>query len=158
MLESYPDLLLEGIPDRRPRPGARYEATEAISLAFVTALQLLPPRQRAALILCDVLGYRTGEAADMLTTSYASVASALTDPRSSPALTPPRAWDSLLALPTDDIGLSMAPHPSTITAAPPPPMASASCSRKAPLPPDHAMTLFGASVLPRFGLPRTLPT
>jgi hypothetical protein len=37
----------------------RYEASEAISLAFVTALQLLPPRQRAALILCDGLGYGT---------------------------------------------------------------------------------------------------
>ena len=37
-LEPYPDLLLEGIPDRQPGPGARYEATEAISLAFVTAL------------------------------------------------------------------------------------------------------------------------
>jgi DNA-directed RNA polymerase specialized sigma24 family protein len=64
-LEPYPDLLLEGLPDLQPGPEARYEASEAISLAFVTALQLLPPRQRAALILCDVLGYRAGEAAGM---------------------------------------------------------------------------------------------
>ena len=76
-LEPYPDLLLEGIPDRQPGPGARYEATEAISLAFVMALQLLPPRQRVALILCDVLGYRAAEVAGMLGTSYAAVASAL---------------------------------------------------------------------------------
>ena len=69
-LEPYPDLLMEGIPDRQPGPEARYETSEAISLAFVTALQLLPPRQRAALILCDVLGYRAGEAADTLGTSY----------------------------------------------------------------------------------------
>jgi len=84
-LEPYRDLLLEGIPDRQPGPGARYEAIEAISLAFGTALQFLPPRQRAALILCDVLGYRAAEAAGMLGTSYAAVASALKHARASPA-------------------------------------------------------------------------
>ena len=46
-LEPYPDVLLEGLPDAAPGPEARYEASEAISLAFITALQLLPPRQRA---------------------------------------------------------------------------------------------------------------
>jgi hypothetical protein len=50
-LEPYPDVLLEELPDAAPGPEARYEAREAISVAFVTALQLLPPRQRAALWL-----------------------------------------------------------------------------------------------------------
>jgi RNA polymerase sigma-70 factor (TIGR02960 family) len=88
-LEPYPDLLLEGIPDRQPGPEARYETSEAISLAFVTALQLLPPRQRAALILCDVLGYRAGEAADMLGTSYGAVAGALKHARATMTRHPP---------------------------------------------------------------------
>jgi hypothetical protein len=55
-LEPYPDLLLEGIADRQPGPEPRYEADEAIPLALITALQLLPPRQRAALILVGDLG------------------------------------------------------------------------------------------------------
>jgi hypothetical protein len=53
-LEPYPDVPLEGLPESPPGPDARYEAREAISLAFVAALQLLPPRQRAVLILRDV--------------------------------------------------------------------------------------------------------
>jgi RNA polymerase sigma-70 factor (TIGR02960 family) len=76
-LEPYPDLLLAELPDDAPGPLARYEAREAISLAFVTALQLLPPRQRAALILRDVLSFTTGEAAQILRTSEQSVASAV---------------------------------------------------------------------------------
>lgn len=76
-LEPYPDVLLEGLPDGTPGPEARYEAREAISLAFVTALQLLPPRQRAVLVLRDVLGYRAAEVADMLDTTEESVTSAL---------------------------------------------------------------------------------
>jgi len=76
-LEPYPDVLLEGLADSAPGPEARYEATEAISLAFVTALQLLPPRQRAVLILRDVLGFRASEAAGILRTSEESVTSAL---------------------------------------------------------------------------------
>src|SRR6202044_3567833 len=61
----------------RPGPEARYETTEAISLAFIPALQLLPPRQRAALVLRDVLGYHAAEAAQMLGTTQESVQSAL---------------------------------------------------------------------------------
>jgi RNA polymerase sigma-70 factor (TIGR02960 family) len=76
-LEPYPDVLLEGLADRAPGPEARYEAREAISLAFITALQLLPPRQRAALILRDVLGFHAAEAAQILDTSEESVTSAL---------------------------------------------------------------------------------
>jgi RNA polymerase sigma-70 factor (ECF subfamily) len=76
-LEPYPDVLLDHLADQRPGPEARYETTEAISLAFITALQLLPPRQRAALILRDVLGFHASEAARILDTSEESVTSAL---------------------------------------------------------------------------------
>jgi RNA polymerase sigma-70 factor (ECF subfamily) len=81
-LEPYPDALLADLPDDMPGPEARYDAREAISLAFVTALQLLPPRQRAALVLCDVLGFRAGEAASILGSTRDSVASALKRARS----------------------------------------------------------------------------
>jgi RNA polymerase sigma-70 factor (TIGR02960 family) len=76
-LEPYPDVLLDNLVDQAPGPEARYETTEAISLAFVTALQLLPPRQRAVLVLRDVLGYRASEVATMLDATQESVQSAL---------------------------------------------------------------------------------
>ena len=76
-LEPYPDVLLGHLVDQRPGPEARYETTEAISLAFITALQLLPPRQRAALVLRDVLGYQAAEVAQMLGTTQEAVTSAL---------------------------------------------------------------------------------
>jgi RNA polymerase sigma-70 factor (TIGR02960 family) len=76
-LEPYPDVLLEGLADAAPGPEARYETTEAISVAFVAALQLLPPRQRAVLILRDVLGFRASEAANILNCTEESVTSAL---------------------------------------------------------------------------------
>ena len=77
-LEPYPDMLLDGLPsDGDADPEARYEAKEAVALAFVTAVQHLPPRQRAVLVLRDVLGFRTAEVADMLDSSEASVNSAL---------------------------------------------------------------------------------
>ncbi|HEX8863311.1 MAG TPA: sigma-70 family RNA polymerase sigma factor [Actinomycetes bacterium] len=76
-LEPYPDVLLEGLADTTPGPEARYEVRESISLAFITALQLLPPRQRAAIILRDVLGFHASEAARILDTSQESVTSAL---------------------------------------------------------------------------------
>jgi len=76
-LQPYPDDLLAGLADRDPGPEARYERREAISLAFVTALQLLPPRQRAVLILRDVLGFRASETAAMLETTEEGVTSAL---------------------------------------------------------------------------------
>jgi len=76
-LEPYPNVLLEDIPDRSPGPEARYEAREAIELAFIGALQNLAPRQRAVLVLRDVLGFRTAEVADMLDTGEASVKGAL---------------------------------------------------------------------------------
>ncbi len=82
-LEPYPDVLLEGAVDMPLGPEARYEQTEAISLAFVTALQVLPARQRAVLILREVLGYHAGEVADMLDSTVESVNSALKRARAS---------------------------------------------------------------------------
>ena len=76
-LEPYPDILLDGLPDDNPGPDARYEMRESVSLAFITVLQLLPPRQRVALVLRDVLGYRASEAAEMIEATEASVESAL---------------------------------------------------------------------------------
>jgi RNA polymerase sigma-70 factor (ECF subfamily) len=76
-LEPYPDLLLDDLPGTEPGPAARYEATEAISLAFITALQLLPPRQRAVLVLRDVLGFSTAETTGILQATLESAASAL---------------------------------------------------------------------------------
>ena len=138
-LEPYPDLLLEGLPDHAPGPEARVESREAISLAFVTALQLLPARQRAVLILRDVLGFHAGEVAGMLDSTVESVTSALKraratvgrwpgaagreppPPPDSPAeaelaarLT--RAYeagdvDGLVALLTDDVWVTMPPVP-----------------------------------------------
>ncbi len=76
-LEPYPDTLLDGADGGPLGPEARYEQTEAISLAFVTALQVLPPRQLAVLILRDVLGLRATEVAEMLDSTVDSVNSAL---------------------------------------------------------------------------------
>jgi RNA polymerase sigma-70 factor (ECF subfamily) len=119
-------------------PEAHYEQTECISLAFVTALQLLPPRQLAVLVLRDVLDFQASEVADMLDSTVESVNSALKRARASlqsrrpPAATrepPPAressdeeaivakftsAWESadlqrLVALLTDDVFMSMPP-------------------------------------------------
>src|SRR6185436_11705640 len=82
-LEPFPDALLDGVIDLPPGPEARYEQNEAISLAFVTALQALPPRQIAVLILRDVLGFHASEVAGMLDTTVGSVTSALKRARAS---------------------------------------------------------------------------
>ncbi len=82
-LEPYPDALLEGAINAPLGPEARYEQTEAISLAFITALQVLPARQRAVLILREVLGYHANEVAEMLDSTVESVNSALKRARAS---------------------------------------------------------------------------
>ena len=139
-LEPYPDALLEGALGVPLGPEARYEQKESISLAFVTALQVLPPRQVAVLILRDVLGFRASEVADMLDSTVESVTSAVkraraglqhrwpaaADPASRPAIDAVaedaivakfvRAWesadlDALIALLTDEVFISMPPMP-----------------------------------------------
>jgi RNA polymerase sigma-70 factor (TIGR02960 family) len=139
-LQPYPGDLLENAAGARPGPEARYEQAEAISLAFVTALQELPPRQVAVLILRDVLGFHASEVAGMLEVTVESVNSVLKRARASlqrrlPAgadrRPPPaagsaaeeavvakfvRAWESadleaLVALLTDDVFMSMPPMP-----------------------------------------------
>ena len=139
-LEPFPGALLEGAIGVPPGPEARYEQTESISLAFVTALQVLPPRQLAVLILRDVLGFHASEVAGMLDSTVESVNSALKRARASlqrqqPAAAghdrPPasgsaaedaivarfvRAYesadlDALVALLTDDVFVSMPPMP-----------------------------------------------
>jgi RNA polymerase sigma-70 factor (TIGR02960 family) len=139
-LEPFPDALLEGAIDVPLGPEARYELSESVSLAFVTALQVLPPRQLAVLILRDVLGFHANEVAEMLDSTVESVNSALKRARASlqrrrpttgERLPPPApdspsadaivakfvsAWesadlDALVALLTDDVFVSMPPMP-----------------------------------------------
>src|SRR5215211_2678333 len=74
-VEPFPDEYIDGQPNIYPE--ARYEVRESITLAFVAALQKLPGRQRASLLLCDVLGWSANEAADILDTTTAAVNSAL---------------------------------------------------------------------------------
>jgi RNA polymerase sigma-70 factor (ECF subfamily) len=137
-LEPIPDLLLDALPDSAPGPEAVYAASESISLAFMTILQTLPPRQRAALILRDVMGFHAAEVAEMLESSEESVTSALKRARAAlsraPELrrSPPPPPDSpqerelvrkltlayessdvdaLVALLTEDVWLRMPPVP-----------------------------------------------
>lgn len=140
-LEPLPDALRAGAADVPLGPEARYEQTESVSLAFVTALQLLPPRQLAVLVLRDVLGFPATEVAGMLDTTAESVTSALKRARanlqrhreaSGSADEPPPAAgsvaeerivarfvsayeaadvDGLVALFTDDVFMSMPPVP-----------------------------------------------
>jgi len=139
-LQPFPDAFLDGAVDGPLGPEARYEQTEVISLAFVTALQLLPPRQLAVLILRDVLGFHASEVAGMLEVTVESVNSALKRARASlqrrqqsatghepppPAgstteeqivATFTKAWesadvDALVALLTDDVFIAMPPEP-----------------------------------------------
>jgi RNA polymerase sigma-70 factor (ECF subfamily) len=89
-LQPYPEEMLEGLPDAAPGPEAQYETRETVGLAFVSGLQRMPPRQRAVLVLRDVLGYHAAEVAEMLETSEASVNSALQRARAALAAAPER--------------------------------------------------------------------
>jgi RNA polymerase sigma-70 factor (TIGR02960 family) len=82
-LQPYPDSWLEQLPDTALSPGARLELRESVELAFISALQRLPPRQTAALILCDVLGFATAEAAGILDTTPIALKGALQRARAS---------------------------------------------------------------------------
>jgi RNA polymerase sigma-70 factor (TIGR02960 family) len=222
-LEPYPDVLLTGAFAGPPGPEVRYEQTEAISLAFVTALQALPPRQLAVLILRDVLGFHASEVADMLDSTAESVNSALKRARASmqrrkasaAGREPPpvtgssaedaivekfvRSWEAadlgaLVALLTDDVFIAMPPMPFEYEGRDVVIRFCASlfgAGRRFDLVPTRAngqpafgaylrpqagirhgtglyvltltgnqicaMTRFDASVLPWFGLPRSLP-
>jgi RNA polymerase sigma-70 factor (TIGR02960 family) len=222
-LQPYPDILMEDAAGAPPGPEARYEQAEAISLAFVTALQVLPPRQVAVLILRDVLGFHASEVAGMLDLTVESVNSILKraraglqrrlpsgDRRQPPPAVGSRAeeaivarfvtaWesadlDALVALLTDDVFVSMPPMPFEYQGRD---VAARFCAillgagRRFDLVPARAngqpafgaylrardgirhgtglyvltlvgdrigaMTRFEASVLPWFGLPRSLP-
>lgn len=82
-LEPYPDMRLDAVSEDARGPDARFAGTESISLAFVTALQCLPPRQLAVLILRDVVGFHAGEVADLMDSTIASINSALKRARAS---------------------------------------------------------------------------
>ncbi len=84
-LLPYPDTLLERAAEQAPGPAARYLARETVELAFITALQELPPRQVAALLLCDVLDYSSAEVARMLDTTATAVKGTLQRARASVA-------------------------------------------------------------------------
>ena len=140
-LDPFPDSLLdEGATDSPLRPEVRYAQSESISLAFVAALQVLPRRQLAVLILSDILGFEASEVASMIDSTVDSVNSALKRARANlrqrmqtradrprpPAIDSPaeeaivakfvRAYesadlDALVALFTDDVFMSMPPYP-----------------------------------------------
>ncbi|MBV9601785.1 MAG: nuclear transport factor 2 family protein, partial [Chloroflexi bacterium] len=139
-IEPYPDAFIDRVADRSPGPEADYQTTEAVSLAFITALQLLPPRQRAVHILREVLGFHSKEVAQMLEATEESVNSALKRARATlrqrapdpgtPNVAPlpksseeqalverfTRAFqsddiESLVALLTEDVWISMPPIP-----------------------------------------------
>jgi RNA polymerase sigma-70 factor, ECF subfamily len=80
-LQPYPDRLLAELPDPDAAPHARIERAEAVSLAFLTALQLLSPRARAVLVLRDVLGFGAAEVAETLDSTPEAVAMTLSRAR-----------------------------------------------------------------------------
>jgi len=137
-LQPYPDAWLDWVPDPAPGPSARYQAREAVRLAFVAALQRLPPRQTAVVVLCDVLDFSLAEVATMLEATPAAVKGLLQRARASlerqhltgadPAPVPGSTSevdlaqrfadafssddvDTLVALLTDDAWLAMPPAP-----------------------------------------------
>jgi RNA polymerase sigma-70 factor (TIGR02960 family) len=132
-LQPFPDALLAGIADTAPGPEARYQVMETVELAFVSALQRMPPRQAAVLVLRDVLAFATDEVARMLDTTPTAIKgalqrarAALDDAKPAPRPGPDRERDlgrrfaeaftaadidGVIALLTDDAWLSMPPAP-----------------------------------------------
>lgn len=98
-VQPYPDELLGDLADCDQGPDAKYAPRESMSLAFVTALQHLPPRRRAALILRDVLGFQAAEAADILDCDTEALDDALADARSVLAHQLPPGWRDQAPLP-----------------------------------------------------------
>lgn len=132
-VEPLPDEWIDGQPDIYPE--ARYEIRESVTLAFVAALQKLPGRQRTALLLCDVMGWSAGEAAEILELSVPALNSALQraretlkQPKHKPAAAPSSdqlsallaryvaAWEAadsaaLISVLREDVALTMPPLP-----------------------------------------------
>jgi RNA polymerase sigma-70 factor (ECF subfamily) len=108
VLTPYPDTWLDELPSDADEPSARYDRHESVQLAFLAAVQTLPPRQRAVLLLRDVLGFSAREAAELLDTSPTSVHSAL---RRARATLDRRQADGRLDLdrnrPSDDVERSL---------------------------------------------------
>ncbi|WP_230207725.1 sigma-70 family RNA polymerase sigma factor [Microlunatus sp. Gsoil 973] len=179
-LEALPDVLLEGAFDAPLGPAARYEQRESISLAFVTALQLLPPRQTAVLVLRDVLGFPAAEVAAILDTTAQSVSSALKRARATLARHRPsrsdrppavgseaeRALlerfvtayeasdvDGLVTLLSDDVFVSMPPMPQEYLGR----EAATRFLRPAVTGRRFALTATRANAQPAFGLYASLP-
>jgi RNA polymerase sigma-70 factor (ECF subfamily) len=134
-LTPYPDAWLDELPSDAAEPGARYDLRESVQLALLATIQTLPARQRAALLLRDVLGFSAKEVAQLLEVSATSVHSAVrraraTVERSAPDRTPPpddvqrslvkryiEAWESadipgLVALMREDAVMTMPPDPT----------------------------------------------
>jgi RNA polymerase sigma-70 factor (ECF subfamily) len=76
-LQPYPDRLLEELPSREPTPETHAMTSDALGLAYVAAMQLLPPKQRAVLVLRDGLGWPASDVAELLDDSVPAVNSAL---------------------------------------------------------------------------------
>jgi RNA polymerase sigma-70 factor (TIGR02960 family) len=136
-LQPYPDSLLDSVAGHEPGPADRWLSRETVELAFVTALQQLPPRQAAALLLVDVLDFSAAEVAPMLDTTATAVKGLLQRARGSVARLHPETprsvdtWrerdvarrfahafthddvDAVVALLTDDAWLAMPPAPHT---------------------------------------------
>ncbi len=100
-LEPYPDAALDKIADAKPDPGARYEMRDTVRLAFMAAIQYLPPRQRAVVLLRDAMGWSAEETAQALGLSVAAANSALHRARTTLAKEFPNGLSNKRPVPTE---------------------------------------------------------